>query len=377
MSNAFTRVVHDDTAENSIMQTITIAVSAILIAAGLVTAPGLINNARDNNATTDLANSAYAEESLLASDGKYWVYDNFNASQYRQMEKPGIDGAVNFLPSARSRLIVETTDSGKKWVATSYSTSGKVFARSSESAKTVQLTDENFSSFSSVLAGEEIVLADASANSSGLIIPEGITVATVGNMYEASVEEEPYDFSRAATRSPNLPGEGVPSTGSTTPTNPAPVNPAPAPAAVPSGPTSFNASNFEMAFQGPTSANIKFDDASYDQDWFKQTYFKTGVKTDTTKSFTSYQGPIDKATTWTFENVKMNLTDFDGKNVTASSVGDFKFTEYTVGSNTFVYAEVTDVQFASAADRESMQWNAYSFVINIDGYDFAYQVEAL
>ena len=40
----------NDIAENSIMQTISIAVSAILIAAGLITAPSLINNARDVNA---------------------------------------------------------------------------------------------------------------------------------------------------------------------------------------------------------------------------------------------------------------------------------------------------------------------------------------
>jgi hypothetical protein len=64
-----------DRAENSIMQTITIAVSAILIAAGLVTAPGLINNARDNNARTDLANLAYAQEMYAA----------------------GYDGEINFL----------------------------------------------------------------------------------------------------------------------------------------------------------------------------------------------------------------------------------------------------------------------------------------
>jgi surface protein len=63
----------DDEAENSIMQTITIAVSAILIAAGLVTAPGLINNARNNNATNDLANLAYAQEYALANHGQYYA----------------------------------------------------------------------------------------------------------------------------------------------------------------------------------------------------------------------------------------------------------------------------------------------------------------
>ena len=61
----------NDAAENSIMQTITIAVSAILIAAGLVTAPGLINNARDSNVKNDLSNLAYAQEYLSSDSGKY------------------------------------------------------------------------------------------------------------------------------------------------------------------------------------------------------------------------------------------------------------------------------------------------------------------
>jgi len=67
-------LMRNDRAENSIMQTITIAVSAILIAAGLVTAPGLINNARDNNARTDLANIAYAQEFVLSVGGKYYEH---------------------------------------------------------------------------------------------------------------------------------------------------------------------------------------------------------------------------------------------------------------------------------------------------------------
>jgi hypothetical protein len=61
-----------DQAENSIMQTITIAVSAILIAAGLVTAPGLINNARDNNARIDLANIAYIQSFAISKTGRYY-----------------------------------------------------------------------------------------------------------------------------------------------------------------------------------------------------------------------------------------------------------------------------------------------------------------
>jgi hypothetical protein len=73
---SLTQLLHSDRAENSIMQTISIAVSAILIAAGLVTAPGLINNARDNNAKTDLANIAYAEEFVLSVGNHYIKYVN-------------------------------------------------------------------------------------------------------------------------------------------------------------------------------------------------------------------------------------------------------------------------------------------------------------
>lgn len=73
---SMTRLLRSDQAENSIMQTISIAVSAILIASGLVTAPGLINNARDNNARTDLANIAYAQEFVMSVGGKYQQYIN-------------------------------------------------------------------------------------------------------------------------------------------------------------------------------------------------------------------------------------------------------------------------------------------------------------
>jgi len=53
------------------MQTISIAVSAILIAAGLITAPSLINNARDVNVKGDLANLAMAEEYRSSDAGAY------------------------------------------------------------------------------------------------------------------------------------------------------------------------------------------------------------------------------------------------------------------------------------------------------------------
>jgi len=81
----------DDRAENSIMQTITIAVSAILIAAGLVTAPGLINNARDNNAKTDLANIAYAQEFVLSVQGTY--FDGEYVTIQQEMDGEGVTKA--------------------------------------------------------------------------------------------------------------------------------------------------------------------------------------------------------------------------------------------------------------------------------------------
>ena len=61
----------DDRGENSIMQVISIAVSAILIVAGLVTAPSLIQSARNTNAQNDLANIAYVEEYVNSNSGAY------------------------------------------------------------------------------------------------------------------------------------------------------------------------------------------------------------------------------------------------------------------------------------------------------------------
>jgi len=130
-----------DAAENSIMQTITIAVSAILIAAGLVTAPGLINNARDNNATTDLANIAYAQELYLADTGHY---------------APTIEELVNYTPSGSGTHVAGTDNgisigltlsggvehgitvspAGDYYLIAAKSESGHVFYRSSGLAKT-------------------------------------------------------------------------------------------------------------------------------------------------------------------------------------------------------------------------------------------------
>ncbi|MHC5795316.1 hypothetical protein ACVXZ4_04085 [Lacisediminihabitans sp. FW035] len=118
-----------DTAENSIMQTITIAVSAILIAAGLVTAPGLINNARDNNATGDLANIAYAQEAQLASAGKY-------ATTVADLQT-NPDSQVKFTLAGQVRdQTLLTCPSGEAYLSKATSKSTKTFYRSSLSATT-------------------------------------------------------------------------------------------------------------------------------------------------------------------------------------------------------------------------------------------------
>jgi type II secretory pathway pseudopilin PulG len=125
----------DDRAENSIMQTITIAVSAILIAAGLVTAPGLINNARDTNARDDLANVALAQEFSLSDSGKYST-----------KVMPGVkgDGSLDELEGGPKYTlsgggIVTATTCGTSpdaYVMTTMSKSGKQFWRVSEDSNT-------------------------------------------------------------------------------------------------------------------------------------------------------------------------------------------------------------------------------------------------
>jgi len=125
-----------DEAENSIMQTITIAVSAILIAAGLVTAPGLINNARDNNATTDLANIAYAEEALMGETGEYSTSITASSADVdgnwlgnRTALKYTLSGSVE----SHEALICASPNF---YVIKATSSSGKTFYRSSASGAT-------------------------------------------------------------------------------------------------------------------------------------------------------------------------------------------------------------------------------------------------
>jgi len=132
-----TKCIYDDAAENSIMQTITIAVSAILIASGLVTAPGLINNARDNNATTDLANIAYAEEMFMGTSGQY--HASLTSSQAdsngfwlgkQENIKYNLSGKV----SSHKGLVCK--DTNWHYLVKATSSSGKTFFRASDSAVT-------------------------------------------------------------------------------------------------------------------------------------------------------------------------------------------------------------------------------------------------
>jgi ribosomal protein L27/Tfp pilus assembly protein PilE len=124
-----------DSAENSIMQTITIAVSAILIAAGLVTAPGLINNARDNNATSDLANVAYAQEGALAVDGKYHSdIDPKSTADDSLIKTGGVKYTFSGKTTNQAALTCDTPTAA--YLIRTTAANGKTFYRASGSATT-------------------------------------------------------------------------------------------------------------------------------------------------------------------------------------------------------------------------------------------------
>jgi surface protein len=135
-------LIASDAAENSIMQTITIAVSAILIAAGLVTAPGLINNARDNNATTDLANLAYAQEYNLSNQGSYRenVVKGEPNSLYEAVRNTELNGERSGVAYTLSNKVSNhhalVCAPGEAYLLRSTSSSQKTFFRASTSGKT-------------------------------------------------------------------------------------------------------------------------------------------------------------------------------------------------------------------------------------------------
>lgn len=220
----FRAIARSDAAENSIMQTITIAASAILIAAGLVTAPGLINNARDNNATTDLANVAYVQAAVSATTSDFWAYDNFPTSTYHALEAP--DSSIKLTPSGYSaggkgRLLVDAA--GDQWVAVAKSASGRIFLRTSEGSHTVEVTQAVVDSFG--FANQMVGT------------PASFGAARVGAMVDAVKGDYAYDFSVAGTvrTSPNGEGTGDASV-VTTPTTPPSTAPTTPPSTEPSSP---------------------------------------------------------------------------------------------------------------------------------------------
>ena len=125
---------HDD-AENSIMQTISIAVSAILIAAGLITAPSLINNARDVNAKGDLANLATAQEFALANTGEY--ANGLDALKSATKGSKDLPGGVKYTLAGGSDNTSACQDGDGDWhyVSASLSASNKTFYRTDASTK--------------------------------------------------------------------------------------------------------------------------------------------------------------------------------------------------------------------------------------------------
>lgn len=176
--------IYGDAAENSIMQTITIAVSAILIAAGLVTAPGLINDARDNNAKTDLANIAFSEEAAQADVGDYFIYDNHPDSTNTAIPTE----LVGFTPSATVRTLVLVE--GDAFVALSKSSSGKVFFRSSLSAEVREATQDD-------LASEGVaftLLAGTSQMFAGIQVPDVFAHGLLVDASQAVVDDEAFAF---------------------------------------------------------------------------------------------------------------------------------------------------------------------------------------
>ena len=65
------KFIGDDSAESSVMQTITIAVSSILIMAGMIVVPNLVNNGRDDQLKTDLISITLAEDFRSSNTGDY------------------------------------------------------------------------------------------------------------------------------------------------------------------------------------------------------------------------------------------------------------------------------------------------------------------
>lgn len=364
--------IHSDSAENSIMQTITIAVSAILIAAGLVTAPGMINNARDGNSRGDLANIAFVQSAMVTIKGSYWVYDSYDydGTDYKLLADSGIEGAINFTPSNSPRLIVDITENGDGWVAVSESSSGKVFVRTSNSTNTTTLNDATFSSLAAPLAGTD--------NSSSINLPTGIRLNVVKNMYTAAVNDAPYAFREGQ------PGEGSnaeipptnPGTVPTTPTNPEPSTPA-----VPT--TEFRSTvskQISRTYSGNGHPMLDFTSINESQD---SIWKMNGLGNAEGKNVSQ---SADKVTQWRIANpdyndsvelsnpnITVSLLGTDGRWIKANYVNNVSYTKSVSANNGFTVEtiNIAGAVFKTLTDEQIENYvGTRQYLVEADGYKY-------
>jgi hypothetical protein len=364
--------IHSDSAENSIMQTITIAVSAILIAAGLVTAPGMINNARDGNSRGDLANIAFVQSAMVTIKGSYWVYDSYDydGTDYKLLADSGIEGAINFTPSNSPRLIVDITENGDGWVAVSESSSGKVFVRTSNSTNTTTLNDATFSSLAAPLAGTD--------NSSSINLPTGIRLNVVKNMYTAAVNDAPYAFREGQ------PGEGSnaelpptnPGTVPTTPTNPEPSTPA-----VPT--TEFRSTvskQISRTYSGNGHPMLDFTSINESQD---SIWKMNGLGNAEGKNVSQ---SADKVTQWRIANpdyndsvelsnpnITISLLGTDGRWIKANYVNNVSYTKSVSANNGFTVEtiNIAGAVFKTLTDEQIENYvGTRQYLVEADGYKY-------
>jgi hypothetical protein len=367
--------IHDDSAENSIMQTITIAVSAILIAAGLVTAPGLINNARDGNSRGDLANVAFVQSAMVTIKGSYWVYDSYDydGTDYKLLADSGVEGAINFTPSDAPRLIVDITENGDGWVAVSESASGKVFVRTSNSTDTTTVTNATFSSLAAPLAGTD--------NSSDIDLPAGIRLNVVKNMYTAAVNDAPYDFREG------LPGEGSntelpPTTPGTTPSAPTtPTNPEPSTPAVPT--TEFRSTvskQISRTYSGNGHPMLDFTSINESQD---SIWKMNGLGNAEGKNISQ---SADKVTQWRIANpdyndsvelsnpnITVSLLGTDGRWIKANYVNNVSYTKSVSANNGFTVEtiNIAGAVFKTLTDEQIEDYvGTRQYLVEADGYKY-------
>lgn len=117
----------NDRAENSIMQTIGIAVSAILVATGLVSMPGIVNGGRDNAARQDLRSVVTAETFAFSSSGAYLP---LSASDPSLASTAGVKLSQSAYRAGAGIAVVVAAD-GLSYTAYARSDSGALFTATS------------------------------------------------------------------------------------------------------------------------------------------------------------------------------------------------------------------------------------------------------